>query len=401
MFSRTVLLLIASLGCASALSLDSNSHRHHHHHALKEGPAAGASADSDADSDSEAPVIVISQRTCQPGTREKAMEAMKKVAEYLMENVPDVKAVFVNPDKDDPNLLHDIQWFGNLASFLGHVDMEKYPEMETLFGGVMQYYDRNVPLRGDVFGAWNDQVKMITNGNGGQFKFHTNDAGFLKTTGEGLEGPPVIVNSKRHVLLGKYSGLVDAVRDVTDYYKAKQPGVLVYTIAQDAEDPTLVHDLQVFANMDAFMKHVDHSDPDFPPPTYMDDYDWTVPFVGNVWSASGEKVNMVTSKMGAKFTFYDYPVTVGLIDLTNGDPATDPELDEPYRHQSGMEHPHRHPYIDFVQPGPGYESTYHERERKANTVEADDQAVAVPMQGEDGEQTDISCGDCAATPHSH
>lgn len=56
-------------------------------------------------------------------------------------------------------------------------------------------------------------------------------------------------------------------------------------------------------------------------------------------------------------------------------------------------------WTDTTQPNPEtYESTFHERERLANTVEADDQAVSVEINEDDAVQLE-PCGDCEPTPH--
>ena len=51
--------------------------------------------------------------------------------------------------------------------------------------------------------------------------------------------------------------LIAAFQAAADYLKKTQPGVLAFTMAQDAEDGDLAHDFQVFADMHTFGTHAD------------------------------------------------------------------------------------------------------------------------------------------------
>ena len=67
-------------------------------------------------------------------------------------------------------------------------------------------------------------------------------------------------------------------------------GVIAATIAEDPNDPNYVYDLQAFANMNAFKKHMDMEDTENV--NYITQWltlnDKTVPFTGTVWGDDTE-----------------------------------------------------------------------------------------------------------------
>merc|ERR1712037_642093 len=75
-------------------------------------------------------------------------------------------------------------------------------------------------------------------------------AGFIKQTGDGVEGPPVIVYNHRRVLPGKMEALLKAQQEFADLMYKTVPGVVAITSGVDDNDPNLLHDLQVFADFD-------------------------------------------------------------------------------------------------------------------------------------------------------
>ena len=170
--------------------------------------------------------------------------AHKAAVDYFFEHVPGVKAAFFSIDKDEPTLVHDFQWFNNIDSFLAHADMTN-PVTKQKVMDWTSLHDPAYPMTGDVYGNWNDQVKAMTAGFGAKFDFHTSLNGFIKTTAEGLAGPPVIVSSQRRVQAGKLEELTAKMQDTAVYYRENIPGVLAITMAVDSKDPLLVHDLQV------------------------------------------------------------------------------------------------------------------------------------------------------------
>lgn len=55
------------------------------------------------------------------------------------------------------------------------------------------------PRAGHVFGSWNSKVRQMTVEMGkADFQFVPRSAGFIKTSADGLPGPPVIVYNHRY-----------------------------------------------------------------------------------------------------------------------------------------------------------------------------------------------------------
>jgi len=272
------------------------------------------------------PIVVVSERAVQDGKLDSLDPAFKAAAAAMQGYAPGLKAIFYFVDKENPLMVHDIQWFKDQAAFLGHID--KVMGDEDAKGKLMNWFSNydmgpgRPGLTGSIFGDWNDDVVNRTQGMGAQFKTRTSLNGFIKTTGEGLKGPPTIVVSRRWVKEGQLEAATAAMQEVTDWYKENVPGVLAITHCQDDEDPLMVHDLQVFANIDAFNGHVA---PEVMPKVmaWMSFFDLeNKPFVGEVYTDNVELVSQVTAGMGAKFTFYDWKDAVGpesFVDMTRGD----------------------------------------------------------------------------------
>merc|ERR1712048_136157 len=185
-------------------------------------------------------------------------------------------------------------------------------------------------IPGVVFGDWNEAVVNMTKAAGANFKFLTPAAGFIKETGEGIDGPgpPVIVTSKRWIPDGGLATLAEKVNAIAAYHQKHVPGVLALTFAPDIEpnmDPNMVWDLQVFANMEAFYMHQDLSNPELA----MLLNSWVMsygpemplrPFEGTTHSGDPRAVKALTDSMGAHFVNLKIPLDVGFVSFTNGDP---------------------------------------------------------------------------------
>ena len=118
-----------------------------------------------------------------------------------MTNIPGVKAVFMSKDAENPNVVHDIQWFNDMTAFKAHVDMTN-EELKPIFMNWVMKYDMSEPFSGDVFGGWDDFVISETKGKGAAFEFRKPEAGFIKQKAGGADGPPVILSTKRSVIKG-------------------------------------------------------------------------------------------------------------------------------------------------------------------------------------------------------
>lgn len=280
-------------------------------------------------SQSALPVAVFNVRRVFADDAEKLAsynEAHNKVADMMISQVPGTLAVFQSTDQSDPHLVHDVQIWSSIEGFEAHTNPEKAPEgwMETMMAWLGQY-DSSQPFKGHVFGDANDYVKKMTVEIGkADFQMVPRSVGFIKQDAEGIEGPPVIVYNHRKALDGKMDALLEAHQAYADLvYPVK--GVIAITAGIDAEDPLMLHDLQIFANMDVFIGHADMNDPKtkelFMAWINPEKYDMAgYPFKGNVWAAAEHLPmikEMTTQLGGAQFDLYPIEEIQGKYNFNN------------------------------------------------------------------------------------
>merc|ERR1712107_359002 len=178
-----------------------------------------------------------------------------------MKHIKGTKAAFQSTDAKNSSLVHDVQWWDSLQGFLDHTDKKNEKMMEALNNWIPKY-DMSIPFEGHVFGGWNEDVKRITVEVGqADFMMVPRGAGFIKQTGDGVEGPPVIVYN---------------------------PAVA-----------------------DKFWKWID-----------FEKYDKSEAFYGQVWApkANIEMVKRMTTELGgAKFDVYPIEDIQGSVDMNNWD----------------------------------------------------------------------------------
>jgi len=201
-------------------------------------------------------VVVVSKRWVQPGKMEEYKIAYNAAWQHFNETVPEMKSLFFSVDKEHEHVMHDVQWFSNMDAFMAHIDFsnEKRKELVMAF---INLCDKDKPFEGTVYGGWDARVHDATRGMGAKFKFVTAHVGFIRQAPPGRKGPPTIVSSVRKVKPGKLAALSCAYRDLAQYYKNNDRGVVAFTAAPDPVNPLLVHDLQVFADDDGFVSHAD------------------------------------------------------------------------------------------------------------------------------------------------
>jgi hypothetical protein len=136
---------------------------------------------------------------------------------------------------------------------MAHVDMS-VPGRKEAIGAVMMSYSK--PLEGVIFGGWDHRVQMAT-GSIGKVTCAKSRAGFIRKAPSGRSGPPSIVASMRRVLPGRMDFSVQSYAGLSEYYRQKDEGVVAFLSAPDPKDPTLMHDLQVFADDEGFKSHAD------------------------------------------------------------------------------------------------------------------------------------------------
>jgi len=272
------------------------------------------------------PIVVVNTRHVpkDPEQLEAYNKAHVAASDYMMNNIRGTKAAFQTTDAEDVNVVHDLQWWDSLESFFAHTDQNNEGMMEALNNWIPKY-DLSIPFKGHVFGGWTPQVRKTTVEVGGaDFTMVPRSTGFIKQTGDGVSGPPVIVYNHRKVLPGKMTELLRAQQAFADDMYKNVPGVVALTAGVDAEDPLLLHDLQVFASFETLLAHQDVTIPrvkklwdDW---INFDKYDKSEPFYGVVWAPRDqvEAIKKFTSETsGAKFDVYPIEDIQGSVNLNN------------------------------------------------------------------------------------
>ena len=267
------------------------------------------------------PVIFFSQRhlPTELGDLIAYNDAHMEASDYLMKQVPGVLAFIQSNDIKNRSMVHDVQIFNSLESFMAHVNFED-EELKQKVTNWISKYDMSTPFKGHVFGSWDETVQKMTKDT--DLQFVPRSVGYIKQIADMVSGPPVIVYNHRKVLKGKMKAMLDAMQAYADYMYQNVPGVMALTCGVDGKDPLLVHDLQIFANFDVFVGHADMKNPKVQKlmTNWIDfkKYDASHPFHGEVW-AKRDKIEMIremTQKIGgAKFTIYPIEEVQGNYDL--------------------------------------------------------------------------------------
>ena len=172
-----------------------------HHHPVSGWIAGSSNAAAywNGGSKEAKPVVVINRRhvPTDPAKLEAYNEAHKAASDYMMKHIKGTKAAFQSTDATNSSMVHDVQWWDSLQGFLDHTDKKNKKMMEVLNNWIPKY-DMSIPFTGHVFGGWNEDVKRITVEVGqADFMMVPRGAGFIKQTGDRVQGPPVIVYNHR------------------------------------------------------------------------------------------------------------------------------------------------------------------------------------------------------------
>jgi cell division septation protein DedD len=280
------------------------------------------------------PIVVISERWIQSGQNDAFKVAYDDFASYTIEH-KDALMVVNSLDPNVTDLSHDVQWFPNVAKFMAHADMNNDVTaakvnammMKLDIAGFPGCTNCTKPLKGVVFGGYDDSVKAMTQGMMAQFKYVNHTSGYIRSVMPpwgGYTGDPVIAYSTRKVKPGQMDALVAAHQLTADHYYATEPGVLAIIMGPDSDDANLVHDLQIFANLEAFVSHVDMTHNTTSPNrstlvmSWMDNYDpSSMPYiVGPAWSSNSTPVKAEMDKFYASFTQLQYAPNAGAWDCS-------------------------------------------------------------------------------------
>ena len=108
-------------------------------------------------------MVVVSTRhvPADEAARAAFNEAQLAASEYMMNNIEGTKAVFQSTDWEEVTLVHDVQWWESLDSFMLHVDPTNQ-DMQDILNNWVPKYDHSVPFKGHVFGGWNEELRNVS-----------------------------------------------------------------------------------------------------------------------------------------------------------------------------------------------------------------------------------------------
>lgn len=236
-----------------------------------------------------------------------------------------IKAIFAFPDTGDPLLYYHMFWSRDAAIMAKYASAQ---DLESTYASTAE-----APDTLEVYGGWTAATVEASEVNPCvRYNFHTPMAGFIKTGGDGEQGPPLIGFFRRSVKPERIDALASSFQKVCDMWH-ERPGILCATVSRDATEPDVVHDLRIFANPAAYAAHVDKSDTALTSAMeeWFENYDTSVPFRGEMYAADTRDESMRTNSlktsgptMRAAFAQFHYGETAGMLgpmpDMTKNDP---------------------------------------------------------------------------------
>jgi len=175
---------------------------------------------------------------------------------------------FVN---DDSGLAHELSWFPS---------EQRWQEAEKLYARL------GPPKSLQRFGGAGKKLL----------------AGYL-TSPPAISTPPVIVVTRREAKAGALAALSEGMQRACDLWRAKLPGMLAATMvaASEKEGETVVHDLRIMTDWDAFEQHMGLVKPHFT--GWFKHYELSSGFSGVIFSNDGARH---TTKGSEGYLRYDY-----------------------------------------------------------------------------------------------
>ncbi|MEW6995393.1 hypothetical protein AADZ84_14120 [Colwelliaceae bacterium MEBiC 14330] len=242
------------------------------------------------------PIILYGKRHIRPDMIEQYKRTYQDFAQSVYGSNSEIKAVFSFPDKKEPSAYWQVVWVNSIESFsLNLVDSSTFTQLQETYLSTEEYPDL---IR--VYGGWNEnivseskEIKTL------YFDFLKSSAGFMKQDGAGEAGPALLGFTVRHIKPGRLAELATSFQAVCDLWYEKIPGILMAAVFPDTHNPTVVHDLRLFANHQAYLAHTDKSDKKLTSAmsVWFENYDTSIPFSGQLYAANTQDEALHTSSI--------------------------------------------------------------------------------------------------------
>lgn len=230
------------------------------------------------------PIIIISRIFIEEGKMEEFNKAfIKNHEQHVSNNTTWIKSHFYTVDKENPHVVHECIWIKNVETFmeLALKSMDKDIAKCNLARST-----------GTVYGGWDYKVKQQLDKRGIHFNYAPLNIGFTRRAESHREGPPTIVSSRRRVKQENMGKILMEYQALADLYRENDLGVLSYLVAPDANDPTLLLVLQIFADDAGFDSHAEKGKENLARIGALYNFDKEDAITGVAWTNDKEKVEI-------------------------------------------------------------------------------------------------------------
>ena len=231
---------------------------------------------------SAVPLLVHGRRRVKEGSIAEFKERFSSLAASSTKPGSGVHAMFAFADPTNPLAFWHVFWSAGPSAF-SH-DASQQESLAACYESTEEDPDCL-----NCYGGWSEGVAADAAANPSvRYRFHAPMAGFIKADDAGVipDGPPLIGFTYRHVKPGQMDALATSFQTVCDLWRAKVPGILGASVSRDPEHADRVHDIRLFANHDAYVKHADKSDDVLMAAmgVWFANYDTSRPFTGEIYA---------------------------------------------------------------------------------------------------------------------
>lgn len=246
-----------------------------------------------------APLLMYCHRRIKAGMLDRYSADWQAFAEDVFKTNPGVKAAysFIDKASSESTLPVALQllWFNDLSAFVNPSARPKklLRRLSASYASTASDRDSCKVFGGGSGGSVADVLKSSAAAQEGvEYALELPLAGFMKTDGNGVEGPPIFVFTRHHVKANQMAPMATAAKKVCDYWFQHQPSMLAALWSADAEEHNTVHVLRVLSNYKAFVDFVEEQDTNAIAGVQdsLMNYDMRFPLTGEVFADDPEAI---------------------------------------------------------------------------------------------------------------
>eukprot|EP00930_Biecheleria_cincta_P099247 TRINITY_DN90886_c0_g1_i1.p1 TRINITY_DN90886_c0_g1~~TRINITY_DN90886_c0_g1_i1.p1 ORF type:complete len:402 (+),score=69.67 TRINITY_DN90886_c0_g1_i1:41-1246(+) len=254
---------------------------------------ADSSRSSPPGANQRAPLLIYCHRRIKAGMLDRYFADWQVFAEDVFQTNPGVKAAssFIDKASSQSILPVAIQllWFNDLSAFVNPSSRPKklLRRLSASYASSASDPDSCKVFGGGSGGSVGDVLKNKAFAQEDvEYTLEPPLAGFMKTDGNGAEGPPIFVFTRHHVKADLSAAMATAAKKVCDSWFEHQPGVLAALWSADEKERNMVHVLRVLSNYKAFLDFVEEQDTNSIAGVQdsLTNYDIRFPLIGEVFA---------------------------------------------------------------------------------------------------------------------